>query len=280
MKIFQVDSFTKIPFSGNPAGVCVLQKPAKAQWMQNVAGEMNLAETAFLYPIEKGVTYSDLPKGIAEEREEVKYHLRWFTPTVEVDLCGHATLASYHILQEQGYIDLGQQVPFYTRSGWLLTSGNQKGITMDFPLIQMHQKEVDVHEMAAFGNDIVKMADSGKGHLIIQISDDNAVKSFQPDFEAFKPLGENMLILTAESSDPQYDFISRVFAPAFGIPEDPVTGSAHCALAEFWQSIIGKDHLSAYQASRRGGSLKLTINNDRVKILGEAVTVLEGVLKG
>jgi PhzF family phenazine biosynthesis protein len=256
--IFQVDAFTNQQFSGNPAGVCLLDKPRPAEWMQAVAREMNLSETAFLQPNSDG------------------YHLRWFTPKVEVELCGHATLASAHILFEGGYLDRAKVARFHTLSG-VLTAGLKEGwIEMDFPATPV----------TATGS-ISDLEDSlsmmplytGKSQFdyFVEVPTEAQVRGLVPDMQKLAALAARGVIVTARSSG-RYDFISRFFAPAVGVDEDPVTGSAHCTLGPYWSEKLGKPSLFAYQASSRGGEVGVTVQGDRVLLRGQAVTIFKGEL--
>lgn len=257
--IYQVDAFTNKPFSGNPAAVCMLDAPADETWMQNMAGEMNLSETAFLY------------------REDDGFRLRWFTPAVEVDLCGHATLASAHILWESGYLWPAEKALFHTRSGLLTAERNGLWIELDFPSTPPEETEPLPGLVEALGVDPVFVGKS-KYDFIIQVGTEEEVRCVQPAFESLRSIPARGVILTSLADDRGYDFVSRYFAPAFGINEDPVTGSAHCCLAPHWSSVTGKDKFVAYQASARGGEVRARLAGDRVILGGQAVTVLRGEL--
>ena len=256
MKIFQVDAFTNKPFLGNPAGVCILSETADATWMQSVAREMNVSETAFLYPEAEG------------------YHLRWFTPAVEVDLCGHATLASAHILWEKGYLAPTQQVRFQTRSGLLTADKNGEWIEMNFPAEEAKESTAPPKLITALG---IKPLFVGKNRFdyIIEAESEQVVRSIHPNLSMLGAVTTRGAIVTSLSSSPDYDFVSRFFAPAVGIPEDPVTGSAHCCLGPYWNKRLEKSQFRAYQASARGGVLKVRVEGDRVSLSGQAVTILE-----
>jgi PhzF family phenazine biosynthesis protein len=257
--IFQVDAFTSEPFAGNPAAVCLLDGPVDATWMQNVAQEMNLSETAFVYEMEEG------------------YSLRWFTPTTEVDLCGHATLASAHILWEEGKLDPREQARFHSRSG-LLTAGRRGDkIELDFPATPAEP----VHALdgldAALGAHALYVGRSAFDYLV-ELDSARAVRDLAPDLVWLKELGVRGVMVTATGDEPGLDFVSRYFAPGAGIDEDPVTGSIHCCLGPYWGEMLGKTEMAAYQASARGGSLEVRLAGDRVKLGGQAVTVLRGEL--
>ncbi|MBI4665674.1 MAG: PhzF family phenazine biosynthesis protein [Nitrospinae bacterium] len=259
--ILCVDAFATKPFSGNPAAVCPLQKPAPDEWMSAVAAEMNLSETAFL--IKTG---------------DNEFNLRWFTPTVEVDLCGHATLASAHALWEKGYADKGAPIIFNTRSGNLKASMSERGITLDFPLITPEPCELQPKLVEALGVlSPMAIVKAGPDYLV-ELCCAPDVKSANPDFSALSKIPMRGVIVTAMGEEPGVDFVSRFFGPAAGINEDPVTGSAHCALAPYWAGKLGKTAFNARQVSKRGGELFVEISGNRVLLTGHAVIVWEGQL--
>ena len=255
LRITQVDSFTNRPFAGNPAGVCILPKAADESWMLNVAGEMNLAETAFLVPRGDG------------------YDLRWFTPTVEVDLCGHATLASAHVLWEEGHLKPNTQARFHTKSGLLTADRREPWIELDFPATPAKPAEAPPGLNEALGAK-ARFVGLSKFDYLVELEDEAAVRTLDPDLGAIARVPARGVIVTARANKGKYDFVSRFFAPQSGVPEDPVTGSAHCALAPYWSGKLGKKELMAYQASTRGGELRLRLEGDRVVLGGQAVTVL------
>jgi len=257
--IFQVDAFTGRPFAGNPAAVCILPEPRDAVWMQNVAREMNLSETAFLL------------------QEADGFNLRWFTPTVEVDLCGHATLASAHVLWEAGYLKPDEQARFFTRSG--LLRGDRQGdwIELDFPA-EPEQPTPAPGEIAKALGVTPQYVGKNRFDYLVHVDSEHTVRSLRPDFGALKQIPARGFIVTSIAVSPGYDFVSRFFAPAAGIDEDPVTGSAHCCLGPFWSARLGKDEFVAYQASARGGILRVRLTRQRVFLGGQAVTVLRGKL--
>jgi len=260
LRITQVDSFTNRPFAGNPAGVCILPKPAEPAWMLNVAREMNLAETAFLVKQRDG------------------YDLRWFTPSVEVDLCGHATLASAHVLWEDGLLAPGTQARFHTKSGLLTAERRDRWIELDFPATPAAPAPPPAGLSDALGAKPLFVGRS-KFDYLVEIDGEAAVRKLDPDLSAIARVEARGVIVTSRADQKSaYDFVSRFFAPQSGVPEDPVTGSAHCALAPYWSTKLGKNELIAYQASSRGGELRLRIEGERVKIGGQAVTVLRGEL--
>ncbi len=257
--IFQVDAFTDKPFSGNPAGVCVVPEPQEERWMQNVAREMNLSETAFLY------------------RQTDGYNLRWFTPAVEVDLCGHATLASAHVLWEVGYLEPGEQARFHTRSGLLTADRKGVWIEMNFPAQPEEPAGAPPGLIEALGIP-VKYIGKSKFDYLVEVDSEEIVRSAKPDFSSLATVTVRGVIVTSLASSKNYDFVSRFFAPQVGINEDPVTGSAHCTLSPFWSKRLGRDELVGYQASMRGGVVRVRLDGDRVYIGGQAVTVLRGEL--
>jgi PhzF family phenazine biosynthesis protein len=254
-----VDAFTSEPFAGNPAAVYVLERWPADQWLALVAREMNLAETAFV--VRKGTGYD----------------LRWFTPAVEVDLCGHATLAAAHVLWETGAANRESAISFATRSGVLTASRSGIEIALDFPLLHEHGVAAPLGLAEALGVIPLYLGQS-RHDLLVQIASETEVRAAKPDFSQLKAIATRGVILTAKSATPDFDFVSRFFAPAAGIDEDPVTGSAHCCLASFWQSRLGKSEFVAYQASARGGVVKVRVAGERAILSGQAVTVNRGEL--
>jgi PhzF family phenazine biosynthesis protein len=254
-----VDAFVTGLFTGNPAAVCVLERPAKPEWMRLVAREMNLSETAFLYPIKGG------------------YHLRWFTPAVEVDLCGHATLASSHVLWETGRLRPDETARFKTLSGWLSASRAGDEIELNFPARVPRPTKAPAGLAKALGAR-PRFVGLARDDLFVELESDEAVRRLAPDFGALKRLGPRGAIVTARSDDKAYDFVSRFFAPGAGIDEDPVTGAAHCALSPYWTEKLGRTELVGYQASARGGRVRVRLEGDRVRLAGRAVTMLRGEL--
>ena len=257
--IFKVDAFTDKPFSGNPAGVCILSEPRDEHWMQSIAREMNLSETAFL-----------LSK--AEE-----YSLRWFTPAVEVNLCGHATLASAHILFQKGLVKQEETIRFDTRSGLLSATKKDDWIELDFPKQPVIESSPPPGLVESLG---VKPKFIGKNELyqIVEVESEEIVRDLKPDFERLALVPVNGVAVTSKAKTPGYDFVSRFFAPRFGINEDPVTGSSHCALGPYWEKQLHKSELTAYQASARGGIIRVRVGSNRVFLAGKAVTILQGTL--
>lgn len=259
MRITQVDAFADHPFAGNPAAVCILTDQRPDRWMQDVAREMNLSETAFLSKRNDG------------------YSLRWFTPAVEVDLCGHATLASAHVLWEEGHLDRAAVARFHTRSGLLTAARDGDWIELDFPSTPAAAAEMPAGLGKTIGAPVAWFGRS-RFDCFAEVDSEATVRALKPDFAAMKRLPTRGVIVTARASGGDYDFVSRFFAPAAGVDEDPVTGSAHCALMPYWGQRLGRSRLTAFQASSRGGLLRLRLEGDRVKISGKAVTVLRGEL--
>ncbi|EKO3824822.1 PhzF family phenazine biosynthesis protein [Vibrio harveyi] len=263
LDIYQVDSFTTEPFKGNPAGVCLSQEPLPEALMFSIAEEMAVSETAFL-------CLKDM-------------RLRWFTPKVEVALCGHGTLATAQILKEQGLAKVGDTIVFQTLSGELHAKVNQSTIELDFPATQFEMDvEQDIALLAGLGlkaEQVVSYAQfDSKG--FIEVDNEKTVLELEPNFDALKNIQGRGVVVTAQSNSPDLDFISRYFAPWVGVNEDPVTGSAHCALTQFWSQKLGQNQFRAYQASARGGHLQTELlENGRIKLIGSAKTVISGKLK-
>lgn len=259
VKLYQVDAFTDRPFAGNPAAVCMLEAAVSETWMQDVAREMNLSETAFLLPEADG------------------YGLRWFTPAAEVELCGHATLASAHVLWETGAL-VGMEVArFHTASGLLTARRHDSWIELDFPATPPAACALEPAVLAAVGVEAVYVGCS-KFDTLIEAGGPEQVRRMAPDMGVLRSLGGRGVIVTSRGDIPGVDFISRFFAPAAGIDEDPVTGSAHCCLGPYWAEKLGKNELAAYQASPRGGNVRVRVEGERVMLGGQAVTVLRGEL--
>jgi PhzF family phenazine biosynthesis protein len=257
--LFCVDAFTDAPFSGNPAAVCLLTEPAKPAWMQQLASELGLSETAFLLPTSSG------------------YDLRWFTPKAEVDLCGHATLASAHVIWETGIADQEEELRFNTLSGVLGASRQKTWITLDFPAEPPQPVSEPEGLGTALGISVVECY-ANRLDSVVVLADEHTVRHLKPDFEALARVEARGVIITSESESRDVDFVSRFFAPTVGIPEDPVTGSAHCALGPFWAERLKKDTLTGYQASSRGGVVKVRVQGDRVALAGQATTIWKGAL--
>jgi PhzF family phenazine biosynthesis protein len=256
---YLVDAFTDRPFAGNPAVVCPLQRWREERWLQDVAAEMNQSETAFVVKNATG------------------FDIRWFTPKVEVALCGHATLAAAHTLWQQGLANPAQEIHFSTQSGILKAARRGDEIELDFPLAPEQAAEPPADLLPALGV-TAKYVGRNKFDYLVEIESEAALRQMSPDFNRLKNVAVRGTIVTARSSDPRFDFVSRFFAPAVGISEDPVTGSAHCCLGDFWHKRIGKSDLRAYQASARGGTVRVRVEGERVFLGGKAITVASGEL--
>ena len=259
MHLWLIDAFTDAPFAGNPAGVCLLDKERPDEWMQSVAAELKQAETAFLLPGDDG------------------YQLRWFTPTVEVDLCGHATLASAHFLWALKKVKPKSTARFHTRSGLLTATRSGDWITLDFPSTPAETCEPPPYLLAAFQALGAPVFKSCYDYMIV-LDKPALVREPKVDWRLLREIDTRGVIITAPGDQPGVDFISRFFAPAAGVDEDPVTGSAHCALAPYWAQRLGKTSLMGYQASPRGGTVRVEHVGDRVMLSGQAVTVLKGTI--
>ena len=258
--IYQVDAFTSEPFKGNPAAVCLLGAPADEAWMQHVAAEMNLSETAFPVP-----------------RSDGGFDLRWFTPAVEVELCGHATLATAHVLWETGSLAADSAARFHTASGLLTAVREDERIALDFPANPPEPVVPPSGLLDALG---VGPSYVGRTRFdyLVDVEKESAVREAAPDLTGLRRLGVRGVMITARSNNDAFDFVSRFFAPGAGVDEDPVTGSAHCALAPYWGRLLDRDEVVGYQASARGGVVHCRIVGDRVLLSGQAVTVLRGEL--
>lgn len=257
IRFLQIDAFACRAFTGNPAAVYLLEDTRDEKWMQAVAAEMNLSETAFLLAREDG------------------FGLRWFTPEIEVDLCGHATLASAHALWTTGLVDGDVAIKFHTKSGLLVCSRHGDLVEMDFPATP--PREVDPPEglIEALGVDPTYVGQSKYDKFVV-VEAESVVRTLEPDFARLREIPMRGVMVTSLSASPDFDFVSRYFAPSAGIDEDPVTGSAHCCLGPFWSERLGKTELTAFQASARGGVVTVKPAADRVVLGGQAVTVLEG----
>ena len=254
MNFYQVDSFTNERFRGNPAAVCLLPEARDEAWMQSVASEMNLSETAFLLS------------------ENGSYDLRWFTPTVEVDLCGHATLASAHVLWEAEIVPADAAIAFTTRSGTLTAARRGEWIEMDFPATPEEPGEPNIDFERALGAPPTYVGKS-KFDYLVEVASEQVVRDLQPDIALLKHADARGVIVTAQATSEGFDFVSRFFAPRSGVAEDPVTGSAHCCLAPYWGRRLGKTELVGFQASHRGGTVRVRLEGLRVVLGGQAVTV-------
>jgi PhzF family phenazine biosynthesis protein len=263
VEILQIDAFTDTPFAGNPAAVCVLPNAVDEGWMRAVAAEMNLSETAFLHPHADG------------------YQLRWFTPSAEVNLCGHATLASAHVLWQEGYLTATDEARFHTKSGLLTATQAEGWITLNFPaqpLTVVTAPPEVLRSLRGMQPIAVAYGGTAESNYLVELPSEDYVRSLQPDFSIMKLLPAHGVIVTAPAEAADIDFVSRYFAPALGINEDPVTGSAHCSLAPYWQQKLGKSDFLAKQVSQRGGTLKVQLQGQRVLLSGQAVTILRGHL--
>jgi PhzF family phenazine biosynthesis protein len=258
--LWQIDAFTERPFAGNPAAVCLLSDERGASWMQALASEMNLSETAFIRPLDDG------------------YSLRWFTPKTEVPLCGHATLASAHFLYTSGVVPPTDGIRFHTQSGVLTAQRRGERIALDFPATPPKEVAPPAGLLAAL--DLESSPFIGKTSLdtYFVLTEPARLRALTPDFAALAPIAHGVIV-TAKSDDNRYDFLSRFFAPALGVDEDPVTGSAHCALAPYWSRRLAREELTGYQASPRGGNVYTRLAGVRVILAGQAVTVFRGELE-
>jgi len=261
MRLFQIDAFTDSAFKGNPAGVCLLDgRRVDDSWMQSVAAEMNVSETAFL------------------RREDDGWSLRWFTPTIEVALCGHATLATAHALLEEGLLQRGGTARFHTKSGALTAAQAGDLIELDFPATVAEPADPPEGLIEGLGVQPVKVLRS-KFDYLVELANEDDIRSLTPDHALLRRLPVRGVIVTSRASTTGFDFVSRFFAPGSGVDEDPVTGSAHCALAPYWAPRLGKNEFTAYQASPRGGILRVTVAGNRVRLAGRAVTIFRGELR-
>jgi len=259
VSVHQVDAFTATPFGGNPAAVCLLTKARDPRWMQQVAREMNLSETAFVVPREDG------------------FDLRWFTPQVEIDLCGHATLAAAHVLWETGLRPSDQPLQFHTLSGVLGAVKQGDWVELDFPALPDQAIAPPPGLAEALGRSPTYVG-KNRFDLLVEVANEEQLRGIVPDDSLMKALPARGVIVTCRSASAEYDFVSRFFGPAVGVPEDPVTGSAHCCLGPYWCKRLGKTEFMALQASERSGVLRVRTNGDRVAIAGRAVTVMRGEL--
>jgi len=259
-RITVVDAFTHVGFAGNPAAVCVLNEPTTEVWMQSVAREMKHSETAFCVPLKDGA-----------------FELRWFTPGGEVRLCGHATLAAAHVLWEEGWLEHRRTARFSTLSGELTAAPLGRVIELDFPARPAEEAEAPAGLLDSLGV-AADWVGRDLDDYIVLLADEAAVSACKPDFSVLRGIDTRGIIITAQSEQERVDFVSRFFAPRFGIDEDPVTGSAHCSLTPFWASRLGKTQMAARQLSTRGGELEVELANDRVKLRGTCVTTLRGNL--
>ncbi|WP_433324946.1 PhzF family phenazine biosynthesis protein [Spirillospora sp. CA-294931] len=267
MRILVVDAFTDRPFAGNPAGVCLLDEAADPAWMQRVAAELRHSETAFVRSIFD---------------EEADFELRWFTPAVEVALCGHGTLATAHALYETGRVPAGRPIRFRTlRSGGLTVRQAGEGLEMDFPAQPLTAVETPAGAEEIIGVPVRWAGRNGNGDLLLRLAHAKDVRDLDADPALIGTLASRGVIVTARADEgADHDYVSRFFAANVGVDEDPVTGSAHCALAPYWSAELGRAGLVGYQASERGGHVRTTVlDGGRVRLAGTAVTVLDGELR-
>ncbi|MBL4736330.1 MAG: PhzF family phenazine biosynthesis protein [Flavobacteriales bacterium] len=257
MKIYQVDAFASRPFSGNPAAVCILEEEKDEEWMQAMANEMNLSETAYL--LKNGSSYD----------------LRWFTPNFEEDLCGHATLAAAHILWETELLATQEHAVFETKSGKLTAKRVENEIELNFPSEIASPCDLPKEIANSLGVDTVYTGQNRMDYLV-ELESPGVLRSLQPDFKEMSKVSTRGVIVTSLSDVPEYDFLARFFAPRHGIDEDPVTGSAHCCTGPYWREKLGKETLRAFQASERGGEVNIGFAEDRVLLRGNAITILKG----
>jgi len=258
--IVTVDAFTNQLFAGNPAAVCMLPEPRPDEWLRHVAREMNLSATAFLV------------------RRDDEFDLRWLTPTVEIDLCGHATLASAHVLWEEGHLPRGTQARFHTRSGLLTADRHGEWIELDFPVQRGVPTEPLPSLLSGLGITAATAVMKNRLDYLVEVESEAELRAVKPNHTLLRQIPVRGVIVTARSDSPSFDFMSRFFAPASGIDEDPVTGSAHTALGPYWGAKLGKSEMTAYQASARGGIVRLRLAGDRIVLGGQAVTVTRATL--
>ncbi|MHC5024407.1 MAG: PhzF family phenazine biosynthesis protein [Planctomycetota bacterium] len=255
-RLYQVDAFTEVPFAGNPAAICLLDEPADVTWMQHLAQEMNLAETAYLLP------------------EDDAWRLRWFTPVREVELCGHATLAAAHTLWEENILDRAEDARFNTRSGRLVAMYGADGIEMDFPSDRPVVKDPPAGLLEALGAEALRVA-RGRHYWLVELASETAVRQLEPDLVAVRDLNAEVIV-TSRGDGGTFHFVSRFFAPSFGVDEDPVTGSAHCCLGPWWSRQLKRNELVGYQASSRGGIVRVRVEEERTFLTGRAITIFRG----
>ena len=258
--IYQIDAFTTQPFKGNPAGVCIVDHEPDATWMQNIAMEMNLSETAFVFP------GNDC------------HIIRFFTPEAEMELCGHATLSASHIMFETGMVKSNEEIRFSSKAGELIIKKNGDWITMNFPIYTLEKMELTPEFKRITGVEPQELYQAGNGWTLALLKSEKEVRDMKPQFSLMKNSIFGDLIVTSKSEDPAYDFCVRCFAPAVGIDEDPVTGSANCALVPFWSEKTGRKDFNSHQVSKREGVLKVSLKGNRVEISGQAITVFKARL--
>lgn len=258
--LYQVDAFTTEPFRGNPAGVYITERMPPTEMMQNIAMEMNLSETAFVTP------------------RENDFIIRFFTPVSEVDLCGHASLAASHIIYETGLVSPGDHITFHSKAGELKIRKEGRRIIMNFPVYSLERIDIPDSFLRDTGLEALELYRSDYDWKLVLVQSEQEVLEADPSPDAIKKAGLGELMITAVSSMPEYDFVVRCFVPDLGISEDPVTGSAHCALAPFWNMKTGKTEFRSFQASKRSGELFVKLSGNRVEIAGEALTIFRAEL--
>lgn len=261
MRIYQVDAFTDVEFKGNPAAICILEKDIEDSVLQNIAMEMNLSETAFI-----------------KEIGDNEFNLRWFTPEIEIHLCGHATLASAHILWEIGLVDEKESINFHTLSGELIAKRKNEWIELDFPKGYLEKSEGDDYLFEALNISPINIYEDDIVY-VLEYNNEQEIINLKPDYNLLKKANKEEVIVTSKSDNDNYDFISRFFGPAIGVNEDPVTGSAHCYLAPYWIEKLQKEEVLGFQGSKRTGFIRCRSEGDRVILQGKAVTILEGELR-
>lgn len=259
--IYHVDAFTSEPFTGNPAGVLITSGALTEEYMQLMAAELNLSETAFLTPQNGG------------------YRIRFYTPETEIDLCGHATLSAAHMLYELGLVSTDSVIFFDSKAGPLEVSVTDNLYILNFPVYSLEKIDIPDELVKASGLKPLELYRSDYDWHLALLATEKELTDASPDFSALKKSGFGNLIITAESNHENIDFVVRCFVPGMGINEDPVTGSAHCALTPFWTARTGRDEFTSYQASKRGGYLRVKLDGERVYIAGNAVTIMQSELK-
>ncbi|MED5578516.1 MAG: PhzF family phenazine biosynthesis protein [Nitrospinota bacterium] len=256
-KLFHVDAFTQFPFSGNPAAVCILPSPADETWMGRVAAEINLSETAFV-----------------GKRDDGFYFLRWFAPKGEVDLCGHATLASAYVLWDEGFHPIDQDIQFLTNSGNIICKRSDNWIQMNFPIIEYKEEDLPVGMIDSLGIKPKFCAKTSLNDYLLEADSEFVLEKLSPNFRKLQEFPCRGVIVTAPANGNDFDFVSRFFAPSIGIEEDHVTGSSHCSLGTFWSEKLSKKKLIAKQISERGGIIKISLGKDKITLSGQAVTLM------
>ena len=260
-RLFHVDAFTQFPFSGNPAAVCILPSPADETWMQRVASEINLSETAFIVKKDSG-----------------SYFIRWYAPKGAVDLCGHATLASAHILWNEGLHPIDQEIEFVTNSGKIICETSENWIMMKFPIIEYKEEKIPLGMIDSIGIEPKFFGKTSLNDFLLEVESEDILKDLNPDFQKIQNFSCRGVIVTASASSDDCDFVSRFFAPSIGIDEDPATGSSHCSLGVFWSEKLSKKKLIGKQISKRGGIIRINIHQDNITLSGQAVTLVRAEL--